>query len=127
MATPTPASNQSEVEISKSVLLDIASTTLEGIEGTEIAASPIKVGEVLRNQQNARRPRALKVTQEGKDVTVDIGLNIEFGRNLVKVSQQAQREISENIELMTGLKVKNVNVSVQGVCLPQSAAERGQS
>lgn len=109
----------SNLEISKNVLLDIASTTLEGIEGAEIATAPIKVGEVLRNQQNARRPRAIKVTQEGREVTVDLGLNIEYGRNLVKVSQQAQREICENIELMTGMKVKNVNVSVQGVCLPK--------
>lgn len=112
MATP-------EVEISKSVLLDIASTTIEGIEGSEIAASPIKMGEVLRNQSSGRKPRALRVTQDGKEVTVDVGLNIEYGRNLIKVSQQAQREICENIELMTGLKVRNVNISVQGVCLPK--------
>ncbi len=115
MATP-------EVEISKSVLLDIAQTTIEGIEGSEIATAPIKVGEVLRNQQNARKPRALRVTQEGKEVTVDVGLNIEYGRNLVKVSQQAQREVSENIELMTGLKVRAVNVAVQGVVLPKGQA-----
>lgn len=51
---------------------------------------------------------------------MDVGLNIEYGQHLVKVSQQAQRSICENIELMTGLKVKTVNVSVQGVCLPKS-------
>lgn len=109
-----------EVEISKNVLLDITSTTLEGIGGIEIAPAPLKVGEVIRNQSGARRPRALKVTREGQEVTVDVGLNIEYGQNLVKVSQQAQRAICENIELMTGLKVKNVNVSVQGVNLPKS-------
>lgn len=118
MATPSTP----ELEISKSVLLDIASTTIEGIEGTEIAAAPIKVGEVLRNQQNARKPRALKVTREGNEVTVDVGLNIDFGQNLVKVSQQAQQAVCENIELMTGLKVRNVNVSVQGVCIPKGQA-----
>lgn len=50
------------VEISKSVLLDIAQTTIEGIEGSEISSAPIKMGEVLRNQANARKPRALRVT-----------------------------------------------------------------
>lgn len=119
MATPV---NNPEVEISKSVLMDIATTTLEGIEGTEIATAPLKMGEVLRNQQNARKPRALKVTREGNEVTVDIGLNVDYGLNLVKVSQQAQRAVCENIELMTGLKVRNVNVSVQGVCIPKGQA-----
>lgn len=115
MATP-------EVEISKSVLLDIAATTLEGIEGTEIAAASLKVGEVIRNQPGARRPRALRVTREGQDVTVDLGLNVDYGRNLLAISQQAQRAVRENIELMTGLKVRAVNVAVQGVCLPKGQA-----
>ncbi len=110
-----------EIEISRHVLLDIAATTLEGIQGAEIASAPMKVGEVLRNQKGARNPRALKVTREGQDVTVDLGLNVEYGQNLVKVSQQAQRAVCENIELMTGLKVRNVNVTVQGVCLPKGS------
>lgn len=110
-----------EVDISKSVLLDIASTTLEGIEGIEIAPAPLKVGEVIRNQPG-RRPRALRVTREGQDVTVDVGVNIDYGQHLVKLSQQAQRSICENIELMTGFRVKNVNIAVQGICLPKGQA-----
>lgn len=108
-----------EVEISKSVLMDIASTTLEGIEGADIATAPLKVGEVLRNQNAGRKARALRVTREGQDVTVDVGLNVDFGRSLVKIAQQAQKAVQENIELMTGLKVRAVNVTVQGVCVPK--------
>jgi uncharacterized alkaline shock family protein YloU len=111
--------NQSEVEISKSVLMDIADTTVAGIEGTEVAGAPLNMGEVLRNQGGARRPRALRVTREGGNVSVDVGLNVDYGQNLVGVSQQVQRAVSENIELMTGLKVRAVNVTVQGVCLPK--------
>lgn len=111
-----------EVDISKSVLLDIASTTISGIEGIDIAPAPLKVGEVIRNQSGARRPHALRVTREGQEVTVDVGVNIDYGQHLVKVSQQVQRSICENIELMTGLKVKTVNVAVQGVCLPKAQA-----
>jgi uncharacterized alkaline shock family protein YloU len=112
MATP-------EVEISKHVLLDIASTTLDGIEGATVAPAPMKVGEVLRQQGGARRPRALKVTREGSDVTVDVGLNVDYGANLVSLSQRAQRAVRENIELMTGLTVRAVNVTVHNVCLPK--------
>ncbi|MBZ9712906.1 MULTISPECIES: Asp23/Gls24 family envelope stress response protein [Deinococcus] len=114
MATP-------EIEISKNVLMDIAVTTLDGIEGTEVASAPLKMGEVLRNQTPGRRPRALRVTREGQDVTVDVGLNIEFGRNLVALSEQVQQAVRENIELMTGLKVRAVNVSVHNVCLPKGS------
>ncbi|WP_291427918.1 Asp23/Gls24 family envelope stress response protein [Deinococcus sp.] len=110
-----------EIEISKSVLTDIAATTLDGIEGAEIAAASLKVGEVLRNQNPGRKARALRVTREGNDVTIEVGLNVEFGRNLLALSKKAQQAVRENIELMTGLKVRAVNVTVQNVCVPKGS------
>jgi uncharacterized alkaline shock family protein YloU len=119
MANNPPQPSQPEVEISRNVLTDITQATLEGIEGIEVAHASLNVGEVLRNQGNPRRPRALKVTREGQAVTVDVGLNIEFGRNLTGLAAQAQRAVCENVELMTGLKVKAVNVTVLDVTLPK--------
>lgn len=114
-----------EVEISRSVLTDIAQTTLDGIEGVEVAPAslrPSEVGEALRQQGGPRRPRSLKVTRDGQNVTVDVGLNVEYGRNLVGVARQAQQAVCENVELMTGLKVRAVNVTVLGVTLPKGNA-----
>ncbi|MFC6590874.1 Asp23/Gls24 family envelope stress response protein [Deinococcus lacus] len=110
------------IEISTNVLKEIATTTIEGIAGARLAAAPLNVGEVLRTKQATRRPQALRMTRDGNSVTVDLGLDIEYGRNLVAVSRAAQREICENIELMSGLKVRAVNVAVVNVVLP---AERG--
>ncbi len=112
-----------ELDISKTVLIDIASTTVDRIGGLDIAAAPIKASEMLGGVRSGpRRPRALKVTREGSNVSVDIGLNIEYGKNLVTVSQSVQRAVTENIELMTGLKVRSVNVTVQGLFLPAQPA-----
>ncbi|WP_425147485.1 Asp23/Gls24 family envelope stress response protein [Deinococcus sp.] len=115
-----------ELEISKNVLLDITASTLERMNGLEIALAPIKASEVLRQgsgwqSAGPRRPRALRVTREGNSVSVELGLNIEYGRGLVLVSQQVQQAVTENIELMTGLKVRAVNVTVQGLTLPPAA------
>ncbi len=109
-----------EVDIAKNVLYDIASTALSGIEGLEIAAAPIKVGEVLG--RTARRPRALKVSREGEGVTFDVGVNVEYGKNLLGLSQRAQQAVTENVESMTGLRVRAVNVTVQGLNLPRGSA-----
>lgn len=109
-----------EIDIHKSVLLDITATTLEGIEGSKVAHAPLKMGEVLRQQTSpSRRPKAIKVVCEEHEVTVDIGVNIEYGHSLVGVATKAQQALKENIELMTGLKVKAINVSVQDVYLPE--------
>ncbi len=114
-----------ELDINKNVLIDIAATTLERIEGLEIAAAPLKVGEVLRQTparpRNLRSPRALRVTREGEGVTIEVGLNIEYGRNLMALAQTVQQALTENLQLMTGLKVRAVNVVVQGLTLPRGA------
>ena len=123
-----------ELDISKNVLTDIAASTLERIEGLSIAAAsprPGRLGDSLGESLGslnagtlpvARRPRDLKITREGQSVTVDVGVNVEYGKSLTALSQQAQRALQENLELMTGLKVKAVNVTVQGLTLPQVAA-----
>ncbi|CAM3958977.1 Asp23/Gls24 family envelope stress response protein [Deinococcus frigens] len=125
-SNPSSPASSPEVEISQSVLVDIAATTITGIQGTEVAPAPLNMGEVLRNQSGARKPRALRVTRDGGSVSVDVGLNVDFGQNLMAVSAQVQRAVCENIELMTGLKVSAVNVTVQGVCVP-APAPKGQS
>lgn len=114
-----------EVDIAKNVLYDIASTALSGIEGLEVAAAPIKVGEVKMGGvlgRTARRQKALKVSREGDSVTFDVGVNVEYGKNLLHLSQHAQRAVTENVESMTGLKVRAVNVTVQGLNLPRGGA-----
>lgn len=110
-----------EVDISKNVLYDIACTTLDRIEGLEVASAPIKVGEVLRGsrERSTRRTKSLKVTREEGAVTFEVGVNVEYGRNLVSLSSDAQRAITENVELMTGLRVRAVNVVVHGLTLPR--------
>lgn len=108
------------VEIAKNVLYDIACTTLERIEGLEVASAPIKVGEVLNRPQRGR-PKALKVTRDDLGVTVDVTVTVEYGKNLVSLSRTVQQAVTENVELMTGLKVRAVNVTVQGLTLPRGA------
>ncbi|AWN22906.1 Asp23/Gls24 family envelope stress response protein [Deinococcus irradiatisoli] len=122
-----------ELEISKNVLTDIATSTLERIPGLMIAAAAARPGNLGTSLSGslgslsagesplARRPKALKITREGQQVSLEVGVNIEYGKNLQALSQQAQRALQENIELMTGLKVKAVNVTVQGLTLPSNA------
>jgi len=112
-----------ELDISKNVLYDITTSTLERIEGLEIANAPLKnVGEVRDALgRKPTRPRALKVTRDTDGVAIDIGVNVEYGRNMITLAHDVQRAVTENVQLMTGLRVNAVNVTVQGLTLPKGA------
>ena len=48
-------------------------------------------------------------------VTVDLTLNIEFGKNILEVSKKVQDKVKSSIENMTGLEVADVNIRIAGV------------
>jgi uncharacterized alkaline shock family protein YloU len=117
MATKrTPEPNALEVEISRDVLVGISSIALEGIRGVTPVTPPVNVGEILAG----KRLKGINVTREGAAVTVDISVNVDYGLAIPDVARKVQRVVAENVEVMTGLSVKAVNVTVQSVVLPAS-------
>ena len=48
-------------------------------------------------------------------VTVDLNLNIEYGRNILETSKKVQEKVKSSIENMTGLEVADVNIHIASV------------
>ena len=63
----------------------------------------------------ATEVEGVKVTVLEGVVTVDLTLNIEFGRNILAVSKKVQEKVKSSIENMTGLEVADVNIRIAGV------------
>ena len=59
--------------------------------------------------------KGIKVTQEEQGVTVDIHLIVDYGVKIPEVAWNVQENVKKEIEAMTGLKTKAVNIFVQGV------------
>ncbi len=100
-----------EVDINKDVLTGIASIALEGVQGVVPVAPPMQIGEFF----SGKRLKGIGVTRDAGSVTVDLVVNIDYGRVIPDVAKEVQRAVTENIEVMTGLSVHAVNVTVQGV------------
>jgi uncharacterized alkaline shock family protein YloU len=111
-----PEANSLEVEISRDVLVGISSIALEGIRGVTPVTPPVNVGEILAG----KRLKGINVTRDTAGVTVDISVNIDYGLVIPDLAKKVQRIVAENVEVMTGLSVKAVNVTVQSVVLPAS-------
>ena len=59
--------------------------------------------------------KGVKITVLEGVVTVDLTLNIEFGKNILEVSKKVQDKVKSSIENMTGLEVADVNIRIAGV------------
>lgn len=59
--------------------------------------------------------KGIKIVQEDQGVTVDIHIVVDYGVKIPEVAWNVQENVKKEIESITGLKIKAVNIFVQGV------------
>ena len=66
--------------------------------------------------------RGIKVNMEDQKISLDLHIVIAFGIRIPQVAWRIQNDVRKAIEDMTGKKIGQINVIVQGVKLPEPAA-----
>ncbi len=59
--------------------------------------------------------KGIKVEVGSEEVAVDIALVVDYGTPIPEVADNIQTSVMKAIETMTGLKVVEVNINVQGI------------
>ena len=94
-------------------------TVIAGLAATEVEGVASMGGNITNELVSKlgvkNLSKGVKVTVLEGVVTVDLTLNIEFGRNILAVSKKVQEKVKSSIENMTGLEVADVNIRIAGV------------
>ena len=59
--------------------------------------------------------KGIKVDNNEKGLKIDVNIIVEYGARIPDVAYEIQSKVKNTIENMTGLKVEEVNVHIQGV------------
>ena len=103
-----------EVKIADEVVTVIAGLAATEVEGVASMEGNITT-ELVSTLGVKNLSKGVKITVLEGVVTVDLTLNIEFGKNILEVSKKVQDKVKSSIENMTGLTVLDVNVKIAGV------------
>ena len=68
--------------------------------------------------------RGIKVDMEDQKINLDLHIVIAFGVRIPQVAWRIQNDVRKAIEDMTGKKIGQINVIVQGVKMPEPAAPK---
>ena len=71
------------------------------------------ITEVLSGKKNLAK--GIKVDVGEKETKIDVNIIVEYGTRIPDVAYEIQTKVKKAVETMTGLKVVEVNVHVQGV------------
>lgn len=103
-----------EVHIADEVVAIVAGLAATEVEGVASMAGHI-TNELVSKLGMKNLSRGVRVTVLEGVVTVDLNLNIEYGRNVLGVSKKVQEKVKSSIENMTGLEVADVNIRIVSV------------
>lgn len=102
------------IRIHKNVIASIASLAAIEIEGVKRVGQDLKSG--LMEFIGKKSFSAIKVEfDKNGEVKVEIPLIIKYGYNIPEVAAKVQENIRNNLEKMTNLLIKDVNVNIQAI------------
>ncbi len=71
--------------------------------------------------------KGVKVQVTDKDATIDLYIIVEYGCRIQDIAWEIQNRVKASVEQMTGLKVLEVNIHVQGVNLPKDLTDKDKN
>lgn len=115
--------NNGEVALESNTNIRIADDVIAVIAGVAVSEVPGVaemsggfaggISEVLSGKKNLSK--GIKVESGEKETRIDVNIIVEYGTRIPDVAFEIQNKVKTAVESMTGLKVVEVNVHVQGV------------
>ena len=67
--------------------------------------------------------KGIKVELNDQDVIIALYIFVEYGVKIPKLALEIQNQVRDTVQAMTGLRVKEVNIYVQGISFAQNGVE----
>ena len=94
------------------IIAGLAASEVEGIAGMTLGFVD-GINQILGSSK--KYSKGVKITLEGKKVTIDLYVNVKYGVRIPDIAWAAQNAVKNAVENMTGLEVASVNINVQGI------------
>jgi uncharacterized alkaline shock family protein YloU len=90
----------------------IAAVECFGLVGMSSRKLKDGIAELLKRENLSK---GVEVLIEDNEITIDLFIVVAYGVKISEVCHNVMEKVKYTVENMTGMRVKNVNVNVQGV------------
>lgn len=112
--------HQGNVKISDEVVSTItglAATEIEGVFGMSGGFA-----DIFGGKKNLSKGVKVEITDD--EATVDLFVIVEYGVKIPDIAWKVQENVKNTVETMTGLRISEVNIHVQGVNIPKKEEKK---
>lgn len=114
-------SSNGNVKISNDVVAAIAGVSAEETKGVARMYTSISgaIAEKFASKKNLSKGVKVDILPEG--ITLDLYIVVDYGTRIREVAEAVQANVKSNVESMTGMDIKAVNVHIEGVGFEKKA------
>jgi uncharacterized alkaline shock family protein YloU len=102
------------IRIHKNVIASIASLAASEVAGVKRIGGNFKSGLLELIGRKSLSPIRVELNKN-EEVKLEIPLVIKYGFNIPDIAGKVQEGVRNNLEKMTSLSIKDINVNVQGI------------
>ena len=106
------ASNLTISEDVIGIIAGLAAAEVEGVSGMTLGLVD-GINQILGS--NKKYSKGVKIELDNNEVVIDLFVIVKYGVKIPDVAFSIQNSVKNSVETMTGLKVRAVNINVQGV------------
>lgn len=114
-------SGEGSIWVSEDVVASIAAIAIGETEGVVVPAASVgaEISERLGARRTAARGVKISFDEEEQSCQVLCSVLLQYGSSVTEVTRNLQQNVKNAIESMTGLRVSQVDVQVNGIQLPR--------
>lgn len=112
--------------IADRVVSEIVGISAQEVEGVHMGGGASRsaggvLGSVTGSQSTSR---GVSVEVGKTETALDLSMAVEYGRNILETVEAVRRGITERVEYMTGLKVTELNVTINDIIFPENGNKK---
>jgi uncharacterized alkaline shock family protein YloU len=118
-------SEMGSTTISSAVVSQIAGIAAQEVEKVQMAGgTSAAVGGFLQSvtggsTSGGNLSRGVSVEVGEEEAAVDLTMTVEYGQSIPRVTEAARRNVINRVESLSGLRVTEVNITVNDVQIPE--------
>lgn len=114
--------------IADSVVSKIAGIAAQEVDGIRMGSGASQTASNLlgsiTGSGGGSQTQGVSVEVGQEEAAIDLTLTAEYGKSIPQLAEAVRRNVSNRVESLVGLRVTEVNITVQNVFFPQAEEEQ---
>src|SRR5918911_1215573 len=112
--------------ISDTVVSSLAGMAAQEVEGVHMGGGATRSASGVLGSITGSESKTSGISVEvGRTETaIDLKMGIEYNRNILQTVEEVRRRITDRVEALTGLRIKELNATITDITFPEREARR---